>query len=72
LSIWRQILKAAEEGQFINAPRRQFHTYKNIGKLVGKLLLIITPSHFEKFFKEIGIPIDDKSAFKPPQRYFYD
>jgi quercetin dioxygenase-like cupin family protein len=59
--------KVADKGQLINAPRGQFHTYKNIGKSVGKLLLIITPSHFEKFFDEIGIPIDNKSSFKPPQ-----
>ena len=51
----------------INAPRCQFHTYKNIGKSAGKLLLIITPPHFEKFFEEIGIPIDDRSSFKPQQ-----
>ncbi|MGN6560707.1 MAG: hypothetical protein ACTHJ2_09310 [Candidatus Nitrosocosmicus sp.] len=44
-----KILKAADKGQFINAPRGQFHTYRNIGKSVGKLLLIITLSHFEKF-----------------------
>jgi len=29
-------------------------------------LLIITPSNFEKFFEEIGIPIDDKSSVQPP------
>jgi hypothetical protein len=50
----------------INAPRGQFHTYKNIGKSVGKLLLIISPPNFEKFFEEVGIPIDDRSSFKPP------
>ena len=59
--------KVADKGQLINAPRGQFHTYKNIGRSVGKLLLIITPPNFEKFFEEIGIPIDDKSSFQPPQ-----
>ena len=59
--------KVVCKGQLINAPRGQFHTYKNIGKSVGKLLLIITPSNFEKFFEEIGISIDDKSSFQPPQ-----
>jgi hypothetical protein len=28
--------------------------------------LIITPPQFEKFFEEIGIPIEDKLAFQPP------
>jgi hypothetical protein len=54
------------KGQFIYAPRAEFHTYKNIGGTVGKHLLIITPPQFEMFFKEIGIPVDEKSSFQPP------
>ena len=56
----------AGKGQFMYLPRGEFHTYKNIGSSPGKLLLIITPSQFEKFFQEIGIPIEDKSSFQPP------
>ena len=59
--------KVEDKGQFIYALRGEFHTYKNIGGSVGKLLLIITPPNFEKFFEEIGIPIEDKSSFKTPQ-----
>jgi hypothetical protein len=58
--------KVAGKGQLINAPRGRFHTYKNIGKSVGKLLLIISPPKFEKFFEEIGISMDGKSSFQPP------
>ena len=60
-------VKVGDKGQLINALRGEFHTYKNIGRSIGKLLLIINPPQFEKFFQEIGIPIDDKSSFKPPQ-----
>jgi quercetin dioxygenase-like cupin family protein len=52
------------KGQFIYVPREEFHTYKNIGSSFEKLLLIITPLPLEKFFEEIGIPIDDKSSFQ--------
>jgi mannose-6-phosphate isomerase-like protein (cupin superfamily) len=55
------------KGQFMYVPRGEFHTYKNIGSSFGKLLVIITPPQFEKFFEEIGIPVDDKSSFQPPQ-----
>lgn len=48
-------------------PRGEFHTYKNIGSSFGRLLVVITPPQFEKFFEEIGIPIDDRSSFQPPQ-----
>ena len=51
------------KGQLINVPRGEFHTYKNI----GKLLVIISPPQFEKFFGEIGIPVNDKSSFQPLQ-----
>jgi len=60
--------KVSEKGQFIYASRGEFHTYKNIGGSFGKLLLIITPPRFEKFFQEIGIPFDDKSSFQPPSQ----
>jgi quercetin dioxygenase-like cupin family protein len=58
--------KDATKGQIIHLPRGEFHTYKNNGNSPGKLLLIITPPQFEKFFEEIGIPIKDKASFQPP------
>lgn len=39
----------AGKGQFMYVTRGEFHTHKNIGSTFGKLLLIITPPHFEKF-----------------------
>lgn len=30
-------------------------------------MLIISPPQFEKFFEEIGIPVEDKASFQPPQ-----
>jgi mannose-6-phosphate isomerase-like protein (cupin superfamily) len=55
------------KGEFMYVPRGEFHTYKNIGSSFGRLLVVITPPQFEKFFEEIGIPIDDRSSFQPPQ-----
>jgi quercetin dioxygenase-like cupin family protein len=55
------------KGQFAYLPRGEFHTYKNIDNSVGKLLAVITPSEFEKFFEEIAIPIYDESSFNPPE-----
>jgi quercetin dioxygenase-like cupin family protein len=60
----------ARKGQFIYVPRGEFHTYKNISRSSsGKLLLIIAPPQFEKFFEEVGIPVEDgkKSSFQSPQ-----
>ena len=44
-----------------------FILIKILADSLGKLLVIITPPRFEKFFEEIGIPIIDKSSFQPPQ-----
>lgn len=55
------------KGEFMYVPRGEFHTYKNIGSSFGRLLVVITPPQFEKFFEEIEIPIDDRSSFQPPQ-----
>jgi mannose-6-phosphate isomerase-like protein (cupin superfamily) len=58
----------AGKGQFMYVPRGEFHTYRNIGSSVGKLLVIITPPQFEKFFEEIGMAVpENKSSFNPPQ-----
>jgi quercetin dioxygenase-like cupin family protein len=55
------------KGQLMYVPRGEFHTYKSIVNSLGKLLVVITPPRFEKFFEEIGLPVDDKSSFQPPQ-----
>lgn len=40
---------------------------RNIGDSVGKLLLVTTPPDFEKFFKEVGIVVGERSSFKKPE-----
>jgi quercetin dioxygenase-like cupin family protein len=57
----------AGKGQFVYAPRGEFHTYKNIGDSPGTLLLVITPADFGNFFKEIGVVVDERASFKQPQ-----
>jgi len=56
----------ASGGMSAYAPRGNFHTYRNTGKFTGKLLVIISPAGFEKFFEEIGVFVDDRASFEPP------
>jgi quercetin dioxygenase-like cupin family protein len=44
----------AKAGDSLFAPRGVPHTYRLAGKSSGKLMCIITPAGFEKFFEEIG------------------
>jgi Mannose-6-phosphate isomerase len=56
----------ATAGSFIHIPKGMLHTFNNTGKIPGRLLFIITPAGFEKFFEEIGEPATDKLSPPPP------
>ena len=45
-------------------PKGTLHTYRNIGKKPGRLLVILTPGGFENFWREIGEPAQQDSV--PP------
>jgi quercetin dioxygenase-like cupin family protein len=44
----------AKKGATIFAPRGTPHTYRYLGQAPGRLMCIITPAGFEKFFETIG------------------
>ncbi|HYG39969.1 MAG TPA: quercetin 2,3-dioxygenase [Cytophagales bacterium] len=45
-----------EAGSFAYIPKGTLHTFKNIEKKQGRLLVIITPAGLENFFYSIGTP----------------
>jgi len=44
----------ATPGTTLFAPRNIPHTYRYVGKTPGRLMTVITPAGFERFFEEIG------------------
>ncbi|MDF5710086.1 MAG: cupin domain-containing protein [Nostoc sp. S4] len=44
----------ATPGTFLNFPKGQYHSYKNIGAKPAKLLMWVTPAGGELFFAEAG------------------
>jgi quercetin dioxygenase-like cupin family protein len=52
-------------GSFVYIPRGTLHTFKNKGVSPGRLLVVITPAGFERFFEEIGEPATGKSSPPP-------
>lgn len=48
----------ATTGAFVLVPRGMVHTYSKAGTASAKLLVIISPAGFEKFFEEIAGPPD--------------
>ena len=51
-------------GTFIHVPRGTLHTHSNVGTGPGKVLNLVTPAGFERFFQEVGEPATDPSS--PP------
>ncbi|MGB9634601.1 MAG: hypothetical protein ACPL8I_14780 [Chloroflexaceae bacterium] len=36
-----------------------WHTYKNVGATPGRFIAVLSPAGMERFFREIGRPLDD-------------
>ncbi len=41
-------------GEATYARRGSIHTFRNSGKMIGRLMIVITPGGFEKYLEEIG------------------
>ena len=56
-----------EPGSFILVPRGTVHTFRNTGAGTGRVLLTNTlPGAHERFFREVGVPVNDIASFQPP------
>jgi mannose-6-phosphate isomerase-like protein (cupin superfamily) len=51
-------------GAFVHVPRGTLHTYKNVGRTPGRLVVMLTPGGFENLWKELGVPATQHTA--PP------
>ncbi len=60
----------ASAGSFVYAPKGSLHTLKCVGEEPGRLLTLVTPAGFEKFFEELGVPgtdVSDPPPFGPAE-----
>lgn len=55
-------LQRANPGTLLFGPRNVPHTYRGVAPAMSKMLVVITPGGFEKFFQEVN----DLSAEGPP------
>ena len=58
-------IPAAGAGSCVYAPRGTLHTFKNVGTSLSRVLAVISPGGFEKFFLEVGEPATEGSS--PPE-----
>jgi uncharacterized cupin superfamily protein len=47
---WHQLVP----GEAAYARRGSIHTFRNSGKAIGRMLIVVTPGGFEKYLEEIG------------------
>jgi quercetin dioxygenase-like cupin family protein len=55
----------ASAGATVYIPRGTLHTFRNVGTAPSRILALISPGGFEKFFLEAGEPAREGSA--PPE-----
>src|SRR4051812_26018015 len=55
----------AQKGATIFAPRGVPHWYRYLGQTPGRLMCVITPAGFERFFEEIGALAPDQQQQTP-------
>lgn len=56
----------AARGDFAFLPRGISHKFRSESDAVGRLLVIVNPSGFEKFFDAVGEPVEDDTVLPPP------
>jgi mannose-6-phosphate isomerase-like protein (cupin superfamily) len=58
---------AAGPGDYLFVPRPTPHSFFNIGDTVGRVIIVLSPGGIhERFFEEIGEPIEDLLRPPPP------
>jgi quercetin dioxygenase-like cupin family protein len=65
---WRRI----EAGEAIYAIRGSIHTFRNVGKSAGKMLVFVAPAGMEKYLEEISplsMPDDMSQLLAISERY---
>jgi mannose-6-phosphate isomerase-like protein (cupin superfamily) len=56
----------ATPGTFLYSPKGHLHSFKNITNQRAKILVWCMPAGIEKYFTEVGVPVDDPEAPSRP------
>jgi mannose-6-phosphate isomerase-like protein (cupin superfamily) len=57
----------AGPGAFVHVPKGTLHTYKNVGRTPGRLIVMLTPGGFENLWKELGVPATQHTMPPPAE-----
>ncbi len=60
-------VRAAPAGTFLFIPRQAIHTWQNVGREPARLLVIVAPAGFERFFErfaDVAADVSPAAAFR--------
>jgi quercetin dioxygenase-like cupin family protein len=57
----------AGPGAWVTLPRGSLHRFYNASDRPARLLILVTPAGFERFFEEVGVEADDPVPFGPAE-----
>jgi quercetin dioxygenase-like cupin family protein len=63
--MFRGETRRAHAGSTVNIPANAPHAFKNVSQQAARLLCMCTPPGLDRFFLEIGDPVDSRTA-QPP------
>lgn len=56
----------ATPGTFLYSPKGHLHTFQNISNQRARMLVWSMPAGIERFFAEVGVPVDDPEGSSRP------
>jgi quercetin dioxygenase-like cupin family protein len=62
---FRGVRSVVRAGETINIPANAPHTFRNTGAQPARLLCVCAPAGLDAFFKEIGVPVESRTAPPP-------
>ena len=62
---FRGVSVAATAGETINVPANAPHVFRNVSERPARLLCLCSPAGQEEFFKEVGVPVAQRTEAPP-------
>lgn len=63
---FRGISTLATAGMTVNVPANAPHVFRNLSDRPARMLCLCSPAGQEEFFKEVGVPVSNRTEAPPP------
>ena len=63
---FRGVSAVAAAGDTVNVPANAPHVFRNVSERPARLLCLCSPAGQDEFFKEVGVPVANRTEAPPP------